>query len=131
MAAAAGDGALGRDFVCARAEVVQVDLGWDGSSLRGIATTGAEALTALTLLTRPWKGRSSTVLHGLEVFGSSREAAPFPKPVKTAGLALLTPTEPDRLTVASGPRRPGSPGRNRREVAARRAVRSGARERRR
>src|ERR1035437_7998119 len=36
--------------------------------LRGTATTGAEAHADSTCFTRPWKGRSSTVMHTFVVF---------------------------------------------------------------
>jgi hypothetical protein len=45
------------------------------------ATTGAEAHTDSTCLTRPWKGRSSTVVHAFVVLPQPLKAVPFPNTI--------------------------------------------------
>src|ERR1035437_6644504 len=55
------------------------------------STTGAEAHTDSTCLTRPWKGRSSTVVHAFVVFPQPPKPCPR-KPVKTGRPKAAVPT---------------------------------------
>src|ERR1035437_9055217 len=55
----------------------------EAAVLRATATTGAEAHGDSIFFTRPWKGRSSTVMHTLLVFPQPLEGVPFPVGIGT------------------------------------------------